>query len=240
MILRMMRTLLAFAAVIGMGTPAGLIFIPWYLVTGNLMPLYRAAVMVVKTALWLAGIRVHVEGMENIPAGRACIFLSNHVSNLDPPVLIPLIPKRTSAFVKKGLMKLPLLGYALKLAKFVPVGRDGNVQGAQESVRQAKAVLDEGIHIIAFVEGTRSRTGKLLPFKKGPFFLAQEAGAPCVPVSMWGTETMMAKGSFWLYPGTAEVRFHKPVLPGECADREEMMAVVRERIAGALPEWMRG
>ena len=140
-----------------------------------------------------------------MPAHTACIFMSNHVSNLDPPALIPRIPGRTSAFLKRSLMKIPVLGYGLKLGEFVPVDRDGRVESAQESVAEARRVLDKGIHITTFVEGTRSRDGRLLPFKKGPFYLAMETGAPCIPVSIYGTESMMAKGSLRVRPGTAHI-----------------------------------
>jgi 1-acyl-sn-glycerol-3-phosphate acyltransferase len=79
----------------------------------------------------------------------------------------------------------------------------------------------------------------MLPFKKGPFYLAMAAGAPCIPVSIWGTETLMAKGSMRIKPGTAHITFHAPVLPGDYETREELMAAVRASIASGLPEWMR-
>jgi 1-acyl-sn-glycerol-3-phosphate acyltransferase len=165
--------------------------------------------------------------------------MSNHVSNLDPPALIPRIPGRTSAFLKRSLMKIPLLGYGMKLGDFIPVNRDGSAASAIESVAAARRVLQKGIHITTFVEGTRSRDGRLLPFKKGPFFLAMEAGAPCIPVSIYGTETMMAKGSMRVRPSTAHIIFHPPIYPANFANREELMHAVREAIASGLPEWMR-
>ncbi len=171
--------------------------------TGNATPLYDASQWIVRLAFRLAGIRVETVGLDRVPANTACIFMSNHVSNLDPPALIPRIPGRTSAFLKRSLMKIPVLGYGLKLGEFVPVDRDGRVQGAIESVAIARQVLEKGIHITTFVEGTRSRDGRLLPFKKGPFYLAMETGAPCIPVSIHGTETMMAKGSLRVRPGKA-------------------------------------
>ena len=80
----------------------------------------------------------------------------------------------------------------------------------------------------------------MLPFKKGPFYLAMETGAPCIPVSIYGTETMMAKGSLRIHPGTAHIIFHAPVYPANFATREELMSAVRAAIASGLPEWMRG
>ena len=166
--------------------------------------------------------------------------MSNHVSNLDPPILIPLIPGRTSVFLKRSLMKIPLLGFGMRLAEFVPVDRSGSLEAAQESGQRAKSVLDKGIHITTFVEGTRSRDGRLLPFKKGPFYLAMESGAPCVPISISGTESMMRKGSLRIRPGVVRVVFHPPVFPVKAADRDALMETVRQSIASGLPEWMRG
>ena len=110
---------------------------------------------------------------------------------------------------------------------------------AQESVRVAKDVIAKGLHITTFVEGTRSTDGRLLPFKKGPFFLAMETGAPCIPVSISGTEGMMGKGSSWVKPGTARVVFHPPVFPSRMASREDLMEAVRQAVEEGLPQWMR-
>jgi 1-acyl-sn-glycerol-3-phosphate acyltransferase len=165
--------------------------------------------------------------------------MANHVSNLDPPALLPRIPGRTSAFIKRELMKIPVFGWGLKLGEFIPVSRDGSASGAQQSVAAARRVLEKGIHITTFVEGTRSPDGRLLPFKKGPFYLAMQTGAPCIPVSIYGTETLMRKGSQRIFPGTAHVVFHPPIHPANFATREELMEAVREAIASGLPEWMR-
>jgi 1-acyl-sn-glycerol-3-phosphate acyltransferase len=193
---------------------------------------------VVRLGFRIAGVRIHAQGLDSVPPGVACIFMSNHVSNLDPPVLIPLVPGRTSVFLKRSLMKIPVLGYGMRLAEFVPVERGGNVEAAQQSTERAKAVLAKGIHITTFVEGTRSRDGHLLPFKKGPFYLAMESGAPCIPVSISGTESMMRKGSLRIRRGTVRVIFHAPVYPAVTGDRDALMSTVRESIASGLPESM--
>jgi 1-acyl-sn-glycerol-3-phosphate acyltransferase len=196
--------------------------------------------MIVRIGYFLAGIRVEVTGLENVPPNTACIFMANHVSNLDPPALIPRIPGRTSAFMKRSLMKIPILGIGFRQGEFIAVDRDGRKESAQESIAQAKRLLDKGIHITTFVEGTRSKDGRMLPFKKGPFYLAMQAGAPCIPVSIYGTETMMAKGSMRIHPGTAHIIFHSPVHPSDFSTREELLQAVRTAIAAGLPEWMRG
>jgi 1-acyl-sn-glycerol-3-phosphate acyltransferase len=235
----MIAAILLFGTFVVLGFPAAIICLPWAVITGNVMPLYNAAQFIVRTGYALARIDVQVEGREVIPAMTACIFMANHVSNLDPPALIPSIPGRTSAFVKESLTRIPIFGVGLRLAEFVPVDRSGDRENAQESVAVARRILGKGIHITTFVEGTRSPDGRMLPFKKGPFYLAKETGAPCVPVSIWGTETMMRKGSVRIRPGTAHVLFHRPLNPDDYETREELMAAVRAAIASGLPEWMR-
>jgi len=203
------------------------------------MPLYKATRFMLYSSCRFAGVRFQVAGRDRIPRDRACIFMSNHISNLDPPALLPRIPGRTSAFIKRSLTKIPVFGYGLKLGDFVPVDRDGQVESAIEGVQAARRVLEKGIHITTFVEGTRSRDGRMLPFKKGPFYLAEEAGVPVIPISIHGTETMMAKGSVRVRPGTAHITFHEPLDPARFETREELMEAVRAAIASGLPEWMR-
>ena len=219
---------------------AALLAFPWTWITGDITFLYRSSMWIADVGIRWAGIRVQVQGLETLPRDRACIFMANHVSNLDPPVFLPQIPGRTAVFVKKSLMKIPFIGMAMRMGGFVAVERNGSREAAQESMGQAMRVLASGVHITSFPEGTRSRTGHLLPFKKGPFYLAQQTGAPVIPVSIYGTEAMMRKGSLRVAPGDAHVHFHPPVLAADYRTREELMAAVRQAIASGLPEWMRG
>lgn len=235
----MISAFLLLATLVILGIPAAILFIPWSMITGNVLPLYNVAQAIVRTGYFLARIRVEVRGRDLIPENTACIFMANHVSNLDPPALIPNIPGRTSAFLKRSLMHIPVLGWGFQQGEFIPVDRSGDRESAQESVAEARRVLAKGVHITTFVEGTRSPDGRMLPFKKGPFYLAMETGALCVPVSIWGTEKMMSKGSMRIHPGTAHVTFHAPLNPAEFETREDLMAAVRTAIASGLPEWMR-
>lgn len=236
----MIPALAMFATWLLLGIPTALIAIPWTLITRDITLLYRWSMSVVRAGLRLAGIRIEAVWTEPLDPAQCYIFLSNHVSNLDPPVLFPLLPERVSVFLKRSLMKIPILGYGMRLASFIPVDRDGRVESAVESVQAAARVLDSGIHILSFVEGTRSRDGRLQPFKKGPFYLAMETCAPVVPISIYGTETLMRKGSVKVFPGTAHVVFHAPIQPRDYATREDLMEAVRQAIASGLPEWMRG
>jgi 1-acyl-sn-glycerol-3-phosphate acyltransferase len=222
-----------------LGIPSALLFIPWCWMTGNVLPLYLATRFMLSSSCLLAGVRLRVRGLDRIPRNRACIFMSNHVSNLDPPALISLIPGRTSAFMKRSLMNLPILGTGFRQGEFIAVDRTGSRADAQRSVAEAQRVLAKGVHITTFVEGTRSPDGRMLPFKKGPFYLAMEAAAPCIPVSIYGTETIMRKGSLRIHPGDAHVIFHEPIDPGAFTSRDDLMLAVRAAIASGLPEWMR-
>jgi 1-acyl-sn-glycerol-3-phosphate acyltransferase len=223
-----------------LGTLAGVIGIPYSVVVGNVELLYRVVVRkIVPWGLRAAGIRVEVVGREHVPVGVSCIFLSNHVSNLDPPVLFPVLPGQCSALLKKSLMRIPFLGTAMRLAKFVPVERGNVREAAQRSVAAAAEVLRGGLHIVIFAEGTRSKDGRLAAFKRGPFFLAMETGAPIVPIVISGTQTMMRKHSAAIQPGVAKVEFLEAIWPKEFESREELMRAVREKMIEALPEDMR-
>ena len=137
-------------------------------------------------------------------------------------------------------MKIPILGYAFKLADFIPVDRTGDATEAQLAVADAERVLASGLHITTFVEGMRSPDGRMLPFKKGPFYLAKDSGAPCIPVSIFGSEKILPVDSKRIHPGTAHIVFHPPTDPANYATRDELSDAVRAAIASALPEWMRG
>lgn len=235
----MIRSLLFIGNMVLLGVPSALLFIPWCWITGNVLPLYKATRLMLSSSCRLAGVRLGAQGLDCVPPDRACIFMSNHVSNLDPPALISLIPGRTSAFMKRSLMNLPILGIGFRLGEFIAVDRTGNRADAEQSVAEAQRVLAKGVHITTFVEGTRSPDGRMLPFKKGPFFLAMTSGAPCVPVSIYGTESMLRKGSLRIHSGDAHVVFHAPIDPANYATRDDLMRAMRAAIASGLPEWMR-
>jgi len=235
----MIVSVLVLVVIVALSLPAAIVVIPLAAITHNAGPLYAAGTFITRVALRVAGIRVEVEGLEHIPQGRASIFMANHVSNLDPPVLISQLPGRTSAIAKSSIFKIPILGYAMRLGDFIPTERDGSVESAKKSAAQAALALAKGLNITTFIEGTRSPDGRMLPFKKGPFHLAMEAGAPCVPVSIYGTEALMAKGSFGIRPGTVHIVFHAPLDPANYSTRKEMMEAMRAAIASGLPEWMR-
>jgi 1-acyl-sn-glycerol-3-phosphate acyltransferase len=217
---------------------AALIGFPWTLLTGDVRFLYRMFVTGAFIGVRLAGVRVETVGLEHLDPARNYIFMSNHVSNLDPPITISLIPKRTSVMVKKELFRYPILGKAMRMGSLVPVDR-GNREAGIEAVRVAKEVIGHGINMTIYVEGKRSFDGKLLPFKKGPFYLAMECGVPVVPVTITGTHEIMPKGRFAIKPGLARVIFHRPIDPANFADRDCLMEKVRAAVDSGLPEELR-
>jgi len=235
----MFSTFKLLAVYTAFGPIAGLIGIPYTLVVGDISRLYRVAMWIVRTGVKAAGISVRVTGRENVPQGESCIFMCNHVSNLDPPVMMPVLPGRSSVMLKKELMNIPILGTAMRMAKFVPVERGARREAARASVDAAAGALNAGLHLLVFPEGTRSLDGRLSTFKKGPFYLAQQTGAPIIPVAIWGTERMMRKGSAAITSGVAHVEMLTPIDPRAYATRDELMKAVHGAIAAALPESMK-
>jgi 1-acyl-sn-glycerol-3-phosphate acyltransferase len=230
----MLRTTAAFAFLIAFIPFCAVVGFPVTWVSGRVDFLYNFALWGAQAALQIAGIRIIVEGKENLEPGKTYIFMSNHVSNLDPPILIPKIPGRSSVLVKKELFRIPILGRAMRMASLVPVDRSDR-EAAIASIRRAADVLKAGIHMAIFPEGTRSLDGRLLPLKKGPFHLALDSGVPIVPVSILGTQPLMPKGKLRITPGTARVIFHHPIDPKIYNDREVLTEAVRASISNPLP-----
>ena len=224
---------------ITLGPLCGLIGIPWTLLTKNITWLYWASMWVTRAGIRAAGIKVRHVGFENIPTDRACIFMCNHVSNLDPPILVPAIPTRCSVMLKKELMNIPILGTAMTMGGFIPVERGHRRDAAQATVAAAGKAIRDGLNIVVFPEGTRAVDGRLSTFKKGPFFLAMQTGAPIIPVAISGTETMLRKGSSLVTPGVATIEMLPVIEAKDYASREALMRAVRDAIAEALPDRMK-
>jgi 1-acyl-sn-glycerol-3-phosphate acyltransferase len=235
----MLATLKLVFVYLTLGPIAGLIGIPYSFLVGDIGLLYRVSMWITHAGVRAAGIRVEISGLEHVPMGQSCIFMSNHVSNLDPPVIVPLLPGRSSVLLKKELMSIPILGLAMRMAKFVPVERGHKRDAAKASVNAAADALRSGLHIMVFPEGTRSLDGRLATFKKGPFFLAQETQAPIVPIAISGTERMMKKGSSAITPGVARVQMLPAIDSTQYETREALIFAVRKAIADALPEEMK-
>jgi 1-acyl-sn-glycerol-3-phosphate acyltransferase len=217
---------------------AALAGIPWTYLTKDVSFLYRTCMWGAWTGVRIAGVRVRTLGLEKIDPARTYIFMSNHISNLDPPVTLPLIPRRSSVMVRKDLFRYPILGPVMRLGSLVPVDR-GNRDAGITAVREAVKVIHGGLNMTIYVEGKRSFDGRMLPFKKGPFYLAVECKVPVVPITISGTQEVMPKARFAIQPGMVTVQFHDPIEPADFGDRDHLMAKVRAVINSGLPEGLR-
>jgi 1-acyl-sn-glycerol-3-phosphate acyltransferase len=185
-------------------------------------------------ALALAGIGYRVKGREHIP-NQAVIFCSNHESNVDPPVLFRALHRRLHILYKAELHKFPVMGAVFDVGGFVPVDR-GNLDRAMAALDAGADSLRQGNPFLIFPEGTRSRTGHLLPFKKGGFIMAIKAQVPVVPVAVRGGRAAMEKGSYWIRPVTVDVVIGRPIKTSGLTldDRDTLIERVREEVASLL------
>jgi len=183
---------------------------------------------------WVGGVKLEVLGWETLPEAirreqQPVIFMSNHESNLDPPVLIAALPVSAVYISKQELKWVPLVGWAASLGGTIFIDR-GNRERAIRSIHQAAAQIRGGKTVVIFPEGTRTRTGKLGPFKKGGFAMALEAGVPIVPLATVGGFRTLPPGSLRLHPGRYTILLGSPVDPKAFPDREALLKAVRDSI----------
>jgi 1-acyl-sn-glycerol-3-phosphate acyltransferase len=176
----------------------------------------------------LLDIRLDARGAEQVPSGRAYVYMSNHQSHLDIPVLYATLPSPTIRMLaKKELFRIPFWGRGLRAAEFVEVDRSNHARAVQ-SIEQAAGLVRDGVSIYLAPEGTRSRDGRIGPLKKGGFHLALGTGAPIVPVAVQGTIDILPRGSRVMRTGrTVHVRIGAPISI-EGRDLENLMREVRD------------
>lgn len=176
----------------------------------------------------LLGINLTVTGAARVPAGRAYVYMSNHQSHLDIPILYAALPSPTIRMLaKKELFDIPLWGRGLRAAEFVEVDR-GNGTRTRDSIAHATRLVRDGVSIYLAPEGTRSRDGQLGPLKKGGFHLALATGASIVPVAIQGTIAILPRDHFVMQRGqSVEVTIGAPI-PVEARDIESLRAEVKE------------
>jgi 1-acyl-sn-glycerol-3-phosphate acyltransferase len=157
------------------------------------------------------GLRVEVAELDRFRPGVPCVYMANHESLLDGPLLFVVLPRMVRVLLKKEVFRIPVVGPGMLSVGFVPVDRKG-ARGGQRSIEKAARLMRaRGYSYLVFPEGTRSRDGRLQRFKRGGFFLALAAGAPIVPVTIRGTFELMPRGRFFVRPGLVRVEFHEPV-----------------------------
>ncbi|HEY6837699.1 MAG TPA: lysophospholipid acyltransferase family protein [Geobacteraceae bacterium] len=185
-------------------------------------------------ALWMAGVRVEVSGVENIPPGPV-IFMSNHQSNFDILSLFRAIPQQFAWLAKEELFRIPVFGHSMARAGYIPLNR-GDSRSALKSMTAAAERIKKGKSVIIFPEGTRSNDGSLLPFKRGGFIIAAKAGVPVVPCSISGSRLVNPPKRIELHRGVITIRFGAPITMAARtdADRQELLERVRSAIAAGL------
>jgi 1-acyl-sn-glycerol-3-phosphate acyltransferase len=182
-------------------------------------------------------ISLDVSGEDRIKKDTRFVFMSNHLSLIDGPLLFMLIPQCVRVLLKKEAFRVPIIGQAMRQVGFVPVDRKA-LKGGKESIdRAAKLMKEKGFSFLIFPEGTRSRDGKPQAFKRGGFFLALSSQAAVAPVSIDGSYELMPKGSFFAKKGKIRVIFHQPV-SAEGFERNNI-SVLRDRVRTIILEGLR-
>ncbi|MBK6912743.1 MAG: 1-acyl-sn-glycerol-3-phosphate acyltransferase [Ignavibacteriales bacterium] len=183
--------------------------------------------------LLITGIRLKVEGLENIDPNATYVFVSNHASQFDITALQYGVPNRLAMIYKKELSKIPLFGWQLAAGPYVSIDRK-NAESALKSIQKAKEVMKEkNVSILVFAEGTRSPDGQVQEFKRGAFRLASSVGYPIVPITIIGSSRIMPKGKLKFNKGEIIMRIDKPIPTQELKSRQdeiEMMKTIRDII----------
>ncbi|HEY5673624.1 MAG TPA: lysophospholipid acyltransferase family protein [Malonomonas sp.] len=185
--------------------------------------------------LLLAGLRVKVRGAEHIPHGRAALYVANHQSNFDIPILYTGLPLQFRWLAKKELFDVPLFGLAIKRCGYIPIDRSDR-RKAMHSMNAAAQQVSNGVSVIVFPEGTRSPDGKLQEFKKGGALIAVKAQVPIVPVAIKGSFAVMSKDSFRIHGSDIEVEIFPPIETAglKNSDADRLLEQAREPIAAML------
>jgi len=184
----------------------------------------------------ILGIDVVVTGLDRLDRGTPYIFMSNHLSFLDAPLLMTVLDRLARVIVKRFVFRIPILGLGMRFSGYVPLDREGAGAGRRSIARAVQLIQEKGYSFLIYPEGTRSFDGKLLRFRRGGFFLALESGAPIVPVSVKGTYELMPRGKWLVRRGPAKITLHEPIpVTGYTEDTmAELMDIVKVAVSSGL------
>ncbi len=190
-----------------------------------------------RVLLFIAGVKLEIDGLEKIDPNGSYVFVSNHVSYMDTPVVLGHIPLQFRFLAKKSLFSIPFLGYHLKRAGHIPVPRDNPRAAIKAMSDAARIIRERRVSILLFPEGGRSLTG-LKPFKEGAAYIAIKAGVPVVPLALTGTLEVLPMGSLTVRPGRVTMRVGDPVPTAKLTlrDRETLSEQLYQRVSELLEE----
>jgi 1-acyl-sn-glycerol-3-phosphate acyltransferase len=211
-----------------------ILIIAWLLRKHDLV--YPVALFGASVWLKLSGVSVEVKGLERLDPKQTYVFVSNHRSYLDTATLFIYTGRRIGLLAKKELLKVPVLGVGMGFVNVMAIDRS-NRESAISTTEAAAKRIQSGVSFAVFVEGTRALPGELLPFKKGAFYMARQAGVPVVPVALKNSDALMGKGTGQAKSGTIEMIILEPVnTDGLQSDQDinDLIAGVRSSIAKAL------
>lgn len=197
---------------------------------------YPWALFGARNWLRLSGVRIEVKGLELLDPKQTYVFVSNHRSYLDTAAMFVFTGRRIGLLAKKELLKVPVLGVGMGFVNVMAIDRT-NRESAIRTTEAAARRIQSGVSFAVFVEGTRAKPGDLLPFKKGAFYMARQAGVPVVPVAIKNSDVLMGKGTGEARSGTIEMVFMPPVdTVGMTTDEDinRLIASVRDSIARQL------
>jgi 1-acyl-sn-glycerol-3-phosphate acyltransferase len=199
-------------------------------------PLLSIGKGLLRIGRFVMGIRVDVSGLDRFDPRSTCVFMPNHLSLLDGPLMILLIPQKARVIMKKKVFRLPIVGWAMLHIGCVPVDRKGGNEGRRSIDKASRLMRERGYSFLIFPEGTRSLDGNLQALRRGGFFLAIQGGASIVPVTIKGSLELMPKGRFRARPGKIGVIFHDPISVGGCTagDIPDLVARVHAAIQSGL------
>lgn len=220
-------------ALLGLLGPPILVF-SWLVNKHDLV--YPWALFGARNWLRLSGVRVEVRGLELLDPKQTYVFVSNHRSYLDTAAMFVFTGRRIGLLAKKELLKVPVLGVGMGFVNVMAIDRT-NRESAIRTTEAAARRIQSGVSFAVFVEGTRAKPGELLPFKKGAFYMARQAGVPVVPVAIRNSDVLMGKGTGEARSGSIEMVFMPPVDTLEMTTDEDMnqlIASVRDSIAREL------